>query len=199
MSVITTYTGYVLGQFKAKYVSSAVKKETSPFLIIVQPQVYSMADAGMILFGPIGRELFGLGQVLFLGRLILVIGNRPMLTLIVFVMASHVLAFSFMMNVITNHGTCTIVFMVVGTVVSFFFTIPRTLKALSYFSIASFLSVIVAVVVIMISVGVGKKEIADIDLVKSSPIANAFTGVTNVAFAYGKESHSCESNSANRT
>lgn len=49
MSVITTYTAYVLGQFKAKY-----------------PHVHNMADAGFILFGPVGREIFGLGSALFL-------------------------------------------------------------------------------------------------------------------------------------
>ncbi|WEW60296.1 hypothetical protein PRK78_005781 [Emydomyces testavorans] len=53
------------------------------------PHVHNMADAGEILFGRIGREVLGGAQVLFL----------------VFIMGSHVLTFSVMMNVLTEHGT----------------------------------------------------------------------------------------------
>jgi hypothetical protein len=63
LGIIATYTGYVLGQSKLKY-----------------PQVHNMADAGEVLLGPIGREVFGLGQV----------------ALLIFVMASHILTFSIM-------------------------------------------------------------------------------------------------------
>lgn len=99
-------------------------------------------------------------------------------------MASHVLAFSLMMNVITDHGACTIVFMVIGAVVSFVFTIPRTLKALSYFSISSFLSVIAAVMVIMIAVGIQNSPAGAVELTRKTSLYMAFSGVTNIAFAY---------------
>jgi len=55
---MATYTGYVIGQFKQKY-----------------PHVHSMADAGEVLFGPIGREVLGVGQILFF----------------IFIMGSHIL------------------------------------------------------------------------------------------------------------
>ena len=49
LGCVTTYTGYVFGQFKLAY-----------------PQVNSIADVGHVLLGPVGRELFTLIQVIYL-------------------------------------------------------------------------------------------------------------------------------------
>lgn len=103
LGILATYTGYNLGQFKMRY-----------------PHVHSMGDAGEVMWGPIGREILGSAQCLFL----------------IFVMGSHVLTFSVMLNTLTNHGTCTIVFEIVGLIVCFVFTIPRTLQKVAWFSIA---------------------------------------------------------------
>lgn len=108
LGLLATYTGYVIGQFKLRY-----------------PHVHSMADAGEVLFRPLGlarfgREFLGTAQLLFL----------------VFIMGSHLLTFTVMMNTLTNHGTCSIVFGVVGLVVSFIFALPRTLRKVSWFSFA---------------------------------------------------------------
>ncbi len=84
------------------------------------PQVHSMADAGEILMGRFGRELLDFCQ----------------LALLIFMMASHLLTFTVTLNTITNHGTCTIVFGVVGLVVSFIGALPRTLGKVYYMSIA---------------------------------------------------------------
>lgn len=70
--------------------------------------------------GPFGRELFGLGQILFS----------------VFIMGSHILTFTEMMNTVTEHGTCTIVFSVVGLVICLVLSLPRTIKNLTYISCA---------------------------------------------------------------
>ena len=101
LASIATYTGYVIGQFKQRH-----------------PGVHSMADAGEVLWGPIGREVLGLAQLI----------------LMVFNMGSHVLTFSVMMNTITEHGTCSIVFGIVGMLVSFIGTLPRTLRNVSWMS-----------------------------------------------------------------
>lgn len=113
LGLLATYTGYVIGQFKLRY-----------------PHVHSMADAGEVLFRPIGlarfgREFLGTAQLLFL----------------VFIMGSHLLTFTVMMNTLTNHGTCSIVFGVVGLVVSFIFALPRTLRKVSWFSFACMVSI----------------------------------------------------------
>lgn len=79
-----------------------------------------MADAGEVIAGAIGREVLGAGQLLFL----------------IFIMGSHILTFTVMMNTVTEHGTCSIVFGVVGLVVSFVCSLPRTLKGVSWLSIS---------------------------------------------------------------
>lgn len=79
-----------------------------------------MADAGEILMGRWGGELLGSAQLLFL----------------VFIMGSHILTFTVMMNTLTDHGTCSIVFGIVGLVLSIMGTLPRTLKNVSYMAVA---------------------------------------------------------------
>ena len=79
-----------------------------------------MADAGEVMLGRFGRELLGTAQLLFL----------------IFIMGSHILTFSVMMNTVTDHGTCSIVFGVVGLILSFLLSLPRTLKKVSWLSIS---------------------------------------------------------------
>lgn len=83
------------------------------------PFVHSMADAGEILMGRFGRELLGSAQLLFL----------------VFIMGSHILTFTVMMNTVTDHGTCSIVFGIVGLIVSLIGALPRTLRKVSYMAV----------------------------------------------------------------
>jgi len=108
LGLLATYTGYTIGQVKMAY-----------------PHVHNMADAGEVLFGSlgmpaVGRELFGAAQTIFL----------------IFSMGSHVLTFTIAFNAITGHATCTIVWGIVGTALLWLFTIPRTLKKVSYLSVA---------------------------------------------------------------
>lgn len=78
-----------------------------------------MADAAEILFGAWGREIFGAAQVLCF----------------IFLMGAHVLTFSIMMNTLSNHGACTIVFTVVGAILCFVLTLSRRLEEVSYLGI----------------------------------------------------------------
>ena len=127
-----------------------------------------MADAGEVLAGRIGREIFGAAQILFL----------------VFAMGSHILTFSIMMNTVTSHGTCTIVFGIVGMIVCLVFTLPRTLKKVSYMSIASFISICSAVMITMVGVGVERPGSGTVDVTVKSDFAKGFEAVTNIIFAY---------------
>ena len=68
LGAIASYTGYVIGQFKIAY-----------------PHVHSMADAGFVLGGRLGREILGFGQIMFL----------------VLIMGSHILTFGIMMNAVS--------------------------------------------------------------------------------------------------
>lgn len=156
LGLLATYTGYVIGQFKLRY-----------------PHVHSMGDAGEILFAPLGlprfgREFLGTAQLLFL----------------VFIMGSHILTFTVMMNTLTNKGTCSIVFGIVGLIVSFIFALPRTLRKVSWFSVASFISIFSALMITMIAIAIQHPGNGKVDATTKINAATGFLAVTNIVFAY---------------
>lgn len=118
IGAMASYAGFVIGQFK-----------------LAHPHVHSMGDAGEVLFGWVGRELFGSGAVLF----------------IIFIMGSHLVAGGHTLNVLTDHKACTIWFVVVILVVSFVGTIPRTLKNTTSLSMVSCVSVLAAALIVMVN------------------------------------------------
>ncbi|KAI4152247.1 MAG: hypothetical protein LQ340_003040 [Diploschistes diacapsis] len=151
LGLVATYTGYVIGQFK-----------------LAHPFIHNMADAGFVLLGRPGREIFGAAQLL----------------LLVFIMGSHILTFEIMLNTLSSHGTCTIIFGIVGLVVCYLCTLPRKLGDVSHLAIASFISIIAAVVVTMAAVGTEKPGGGHIDATMQASLADAFLPVTNIVFAY---------------
>ncbi|KAJ5599840.1 hypothetical protein N7450_000907 [Penicillium hetheringtonii] len=151
LGLLATYTGYNIGLMRERY-----------------PHIQNLADAGEILMGSFGRELFGLGQFLFC----------------IFVMGSHILTFRVMMNTITEHGTCSVVFSLVGMLISLFLSIPRTMKGMTWISFASFLSIFSAVMITMISVGVEAPPTRVIDATVETNLYTAFQAVSNIVFAY---------------
>ncbi|KAJ5819629.1 hypothetical protein N7474_005220 [Penicillium riverlandense] len=132
------------------------------------PEIHSMGDAGELLMGRFGRELLGLGQLL----------------LLIFLCASNILMFNILMNVLTNHGTCTLVFGVVGLVICFLGALPRTMDKVYWMSVVSFLSVFVATVVTMIAAGVETKGHIPIQATTTVSFREGFLSVTNIIFAY---------------
>ncbi|RAH68309.1 neutral amino acid permease [Aspergillus aculeatinus CBS 121060] len=151
LGILATYTGYNIGLFRERY-----------------PHIQNLADAGEILLGPFGRELFGLGQFLFC----------------IFVMGSHLLTFRVMMNTITDHGTCSIVFSVIGMVISMALSVPRTMKGMTWISFFSFLSIFSAVMITMIGVGVQDHPGRIIEATVDTSLYRAFSAVSNIVFAY---------------
>ena len=143
-----------------------------------------MADAGGVMAGRFGQEALGVAQMLFF----------------VFVMASHLLTFNVAFNSITNHATCSIVFGVVGMVISFICSIPRTLQKMSWLSLVckslptwippiltrlAFTSIFASVIVTMIAVGIQHPG----DTIKATvetDLYHGFTAVTNIVFAFCK-------------
>ncbi|PKX89126.1 amino acid transporter [Aspergillus novofumigatus IBT 16806] len=132
------------------------------------PHIHSMGDAGEVIMGRFGRELFGTGQLL----------------LVVFIMASHILTFTVAMNSITDHGTCSIVFGVVGLVISFVLCLPRTLAKVSFLSVASFISVFSAVLIVMIAVGVQRPWHGSVNATVDTSLYKAFLAVCNIVFSF---------------
>jgi uncharacterized protein YacL len=129
-----------------------------------------MADAGEILMGPVGRNVLELGQLLFF----------------LFATGSHLLTFTVMMNTLTEHGTCSIVFGVVGLILSFLLSLPRTMKNVSWLAMASFISIFVAVVVTMVGVGVERPGNGIYSVTQKTNFVSGFAAVTNIVFAYCK-------------
>jgi amino acid permease len=166
LGLLATYTGYVLGQYKAAY-----------------PRVHNLADALEVMWGPFGREFGGAAQTIFLifGRLEILTGEDLLTS---GVMGSHILTFTIAMNSITENATCSIVWGVVGFIILWIFTLPRTLKKVSYLSIGSFISICGAVFVTMIALGVDPKPNLRLAATYSPSFAPAFLAVTNIIFAF---------------
>lgn len=191
LGIIATYTGYVLGQFKMRYVGPPRASGA----------VLCCADRGMIATrahvcrsrrNHHGRIRTGAlrGSTGHLPRLPSLPSAFPSCTvadaLAVFIMGSHILTFSIMLNVTTGHGACTIVFTIVGLLVSLVCTIPRTMRMVSYFSIVSFVSILGAVFITMIGVGVeGRTPPLEVSARPGTPFWLAFGAVGNIIFAYG--------------
>lgn len=149
-------------------------------------KVHNLADAGEVLLGPFGREFGGAAQTIFL----------------IFVMGSHILTFTIAMDAITGHATCSIVWGIVGFVVLWILTLPRTLKKVSYLSIGcecpyltleayrmylpnvAFLSICGSVFVTMVAVGVDPVPNLHLQATRAIEFSAAFLSVTNVIFAY---------------
>ncbi|KAK4994714.1 hypothetical protein LTR66_005316 [Elasticomyces elasticus] len=135
------------------------------------PQVHSFSDVAQLMFGRVGREIIEVAQVL----------------VFVFIMAAHILTFSYMMNTLSRHATCTIVFSVVGTILSFMLTLPRKLQDISYISVFSCLSIVTAVVVAMVAMGISKPGVGDnfpVVPYNLTSFPKAVLAVSNITIAY---------------
>ncbi|KAF2256386.1 hypothetical protein BU26DRAFT_20865 [Trematosphaeria pertusa] len=136
---------------------------------LAYPGMQSFADCGELIAGPIGREVMAFGQVL----------------IILFIMAAHILSFAIAMNAMTEHSQCTVVFSAIGLLISFVLGLPRTLKGVSYLSIFSCISVIVAVTVAMAAIAIEKPDIGHVLAVRPNiPLVKGLGPVMNIILAY---------------
>lgn len=128
-----------------------------------------MADAGDILMGRFGRATLDAAQIVFF----------------MLVMGSHILTFSIMMNVLTEHSSCTIVFSTLGLLVSLILTLPRRLERLSHLSTVSFVSIIGAVMTGMIGIALANKEPSNVPAFSPRvEVHEACLAIANIVFAY---------------
>ncbi|CAI7609789.1 unnamed protein product [Penicillium bialowiezense] len=131
------------------------------------PHISTMADAGEVIGGKWGRELVGGAWIIFF----------------IFIMSSHLLTFTVAMNTITDHGTCSVVFGIVGMVVSFVLSLPRTLVKMSWLSLVSFGSIMASVIIVMIAVGITKPG-SGVVAVVDTDLYHGFSAVCNIVFAF---------------
>ncbi|KAL0933502.1 N amino acid transport system protein 1 [Colletotrichum truncatum] len=162
MSFLSTYSGVVLAEFRKEY-----------------PFVQNFGDAVEVMGKSIGmgrvfQEVFGWAQVIFQ----------------VFVMGSHLLTWTICMNTLTNSSTCTIVWAVVGLAVFAVLNFPRTLKYTSWMSMASCISITLAMLITLGDVAAERPiGSGSIDITRQLGFTGAFLAVTNIAISFS--SHSC--------
>ncbi|KAK4549617.1 hypothetical protein LTR36_004918 [Oleoguttula mirabilis] len=130
----------------------------------------------------------GLGMIF--GKPGLWIGKVLQTLLLIFIMGAHINIFSIMMNTLTNHGVCTVVFMAIGTVVSFVVSMPRTWKSTSTVSIASCISIATATVIAMVAIGIEKRGVGNTFAVVPAELTSFSRGamaVSNIVLAYNSQ------------
>ncbi|KAL1408564.1 hypothetical protein Q8F55_005377 [Vanrija albida] len=121
LGILTTWCDYVVGTFKRNH-----------------PEVYSIADAGYLMFGNVGREVFTFAFWCFT----------------VGVAGAAMVAISIGFNAITDHATCTVVWVVMAAVISAGLASIQTLNKVSIIGWAGVVGIFVAVLMVTIAVGV---------------------------------------------
>ncbi|KAI0914178.1 transmembrane amino acid transporter [Ustulina deusta] len=151
LGAFATYTAWALIQFKLRH-----------------PEVHNMGDAGMILFGPVGREILGAGTIIFA----------------VFATGSQILAGQLALSVLSNEKLCTVAFSGIFAVAVTLASFPRTLDSLGFLSIVGGVSIVVAGIVALAGAGVVPIQPGDIQIAVASDFTSAFISITNPVFAY---------------
>ena len=165
------------------------------------PHVHSMGDAGEILFGPVGRILLEIGQLL----------------LLLFVMSSHILTATIVLSTITERAVCGIVFGVVALVICFLGSLPRTMARvywlslfcefppavqiiqccptigydvkslfLTLFCLSAFASIFATTIITMISIAVQSTGNVQVEAVRDVSFYEGFLAFTNIMFGFSK-------------
>ena len=101
-----------------------------------------MADAGEILAGPIGREVLGVAQVIFIT---FACGSHVLTGKIAFDTSRLSTSFSWISGwlvSVTEGASCSVLWAAVSAIICLALTIPRTLNGISYLSTASFISIL---------------------------------------------------------
>ena len=157
---IVTWSSYMVGVFKIKH-----------------PEIYGIDDTGALLFGPVGRYIFG---------------GAFCLTYI-FVAGSGMLSISIGLNAVSGHGTCTAVFVAVAAIASVGLGSIRTLGKLQWLAWIGVVSIIVAVFILTVAVGVQDRPAdaptssewkSDWKLFGAPTFLEAATALTTFVFAY---------------
>ena len=151
LGVFGTYTAWLLVEFKLRH-----------------PQVHTMGDAGMILFGPIGREVLAFGTVTFA----------------VFATGGQLLAGQIALAALSDNKLCNMVYVGIFAVLTLICSTPRTLDKLSWISVPSVLSIMAAGIVGMVGAGIEPTPNRTVNVAIASDFFTAFFSITNPVFAY---------------
>nr|XP_031858123.1 uncharacterized protein CI109_006464 [Kwoniella shandongensis]KAA5525195.1 hypothetical protein CI109_006464 [Kwoniella shandongensis] len=160
IGLIITWSDLVVGTFK-----------------LAHPEVYTIADVGYIIFGPVGREVIGFAYWLE----------------VVAIAGASFLSISVAFNTITEHATCTVVWALIGAVIVALFASIQTLARISWLGWVGLVSIMSAVITLMVSVGVtdrpslapvGEEFVIVTRAFASPSFVEAINAVSIVVFAY---------------
>ncbi|KAF2964515.1 hypothetical protein GQX73_g9068 [Xylaria multiplex] len=160
IAAITTWSNYMVGVFK-----------------ILHPSVYSIDDAGGMMFGRVGRIFFGIAFCLYW---ILVAG-------------SGMLGISISLNSVSTHGTCTAVFVAVAAIAGFALSSIRTLGKITWLAWIGLTGILTSIIIVTIAVGIQDRPAAapqegpwasDFKIVGDPSFTEAIAAVSSIIFAY---------------
>ncbi|KAE8154133.1 transmembrane amino acid transporter protein-domain-containing protein [Aspergillus avenaceus] len=160
IATITTWSDYMIGIFKIRH-----------------REIYGIDDVGSLIFGRIGREVFGFAFCIYW----------------IFVAGSGMLGISIALNSVSTHGACTAIFVVVAAVVGGAFGSIQTLGRLSWLAWIGLTCILTSIFIVTIAVGVQDRPasapqdgtwVPDYKIVAHPSFTDAISAVSSIAFAY---------------
>lgn len=160
IGLMSIYTGFIVGQVKLKF-----------------PHITNYADAGRLMWGKFGYELFNVMVIL---QLVLITG-------------SHCLTGTIAFQTITESDVCSVVFGVVSAIILLALAVPPTFADVAILGYIDFASIITAVIIAMVgTTGEAKENFpGGISAIQWSlwpkegiTFFEAFIAITNIVFAY---------------
>lgn len=151
LGVFAAWTSLLLVRFKLRH-----------------PEVHNMGDAGKIMFGFIGREVFAFGTLCFA----------------ICLAGGQMLSGQIALTALSDHGLCNISFTGIFCAATFICALPRTFDNLGWISVGSVMSILIAGVVGMVGAGIHPVEPRVVVAARSSDFYTAFFSITNPVFAY---------------
>ncbi|OJI84530.1 hypothetical protein ASPTUDRAFT_43602 [Aspergillus tubingensis CBS 134.48] len=158
---ITTWSGYIVGTFKINH-----------------REVYSIDDAGALMFGPLGRWALSAAFCLYY----------------IFTSGSAILGLSIGLNAVSTHATCTAVFTAVAAIVGFCFCSIRTLGRITTVAWVGLPCILTAVIIVTVAVGIEDRPadapktdgpwVSDWVAVGHPSFADGIAAVSNLLFSF---------------
>ncbi|KAL4807234.1 transmembrane amino acid transporter protein-domain-containing protein [Aspergillus unguis] len=161
IACITTWSDYMIGVFKIRH-----------------REVYSIADAGGLMFGKVGKGFFGIVFGLYW----------------IFVAGSGMLSISIALNAVSTHATCTAVFVAVAAITGFLFGSVRTLAKIGSLAWLGLFCILTAIFIVTIAVGIQDRPssapqtpgpwVSDFKVIGNPSFTEGITAVASLIFAY---------------
>ncbi|PYH92264.1 N amino acid transport system protein [Aspergillus ellipticus CBS 707.79] len=159
IGLIAIYTSYVIGQVKLAF-----------------PAVRDYGDAGALLMGRWGRELFTFMLILQL----------------IFLTGSNCLTGTIALRYITGSGICSVIFGVVSAIILLLLSIPSSFADMSWLGYLDFASILAAIGITIIATGIRGHDapggLAAVDwssMPQGDPtFSDGFIAISNIVFAY---------------